>query len=201
MENKINKNEFFINWNNWISILVTNISQDEFIETDICKNKENPFYKNLDNISTFRWRILSTSISIENLIDYCIEFIIFDEKNDKTELFQKIFLKSSHLTFFGKWNILKELCKESSKTKAFYNKEIISSIQDVIELRNNIAHWYSKYDYKENKFYIEYIKNHKLHKDEINDIYILNNTNKVYWCINEINKLIFWNDTTIKKKI
>ncbi len=196
----IDNNSFFINWNNWISVLVENVSQEKFYNSKECY-KYSIFITNLDNISTFRWRILSTSISIENLINYILEFIIFDEKNNSSELFQKYFLRTSNITFFSKWNILKELCKNNEKTKKYYDKEIIRSIQNAIEIRNIIAHWYIIYNFENKCFYIEYIKSGKIVKEEINNDYIEKNSKLVYNCINNINKLIYWYDTTIKKNI
>lgn len=197
MKDWIKQDEFFMNWNNWVSVLIKNLNK---LNTDKL-TKDKSFIQSLENISNFRWNILSISTSIENLINLNIEFILFNVKDDSSELFQNLFLRTSNLTFFAKWNIFKEICKKSHKTKNNYNKEIISSIQKSIEIRNNIAHWYLYYDYKTKSFYIEYYKNNKIIKDLINDEYIKENTKELYNCINNINILIYWEDTTIKKQI
>lgn len=197
MKDWILKNEFFMNWNTWISVLIKNL--DRWKANILTENKL--FIKNLEDISNFRGNILSISTSVESLLNSNIEFILFNVKDDSSELFQNLFLRTTHLTFFAKWNIFKELCKTSHKTKDNYDKKIVSSIQESIELRNNIAHWYLIYDYSIDNFYLEYYKNNKMKKDLIDDEYIESNIKKIYECINTIGILVYWEDTTIRNKM
>jgi hypothetical protein len=48
---------------------------------------------------------------------------------------------------------------------------------------------------------LEYYKNNEMKKDLIDDKYIEDNTKKLYECINTINILVYWEDTTIKNKM
>ena len=192
----INENDkFILNTSTWYSVGIINWNREKWLRLI----NDNSFLNKLKEVSDFRWKVLSISTSIEILINANIELIIFDEQNENSKLFQDLFLRTNYLTFFSKWNIFKELCKSSNKVKKNYDKKIISTIQGVIETRNNLAHWYLIYDYLDKNFYIEYYKRSNIQTDLISEKYIKSSLNELYNCINDINILIYWKDTTIKK--
>jgi len=187
-----------MNWQNWISILV------EWKQSEFNEHKDPNFIKSIDNFSTTRGNILSIAVSIENLIGNNIEYIIFDEQNEWSKLFNDLFLKTSYLWFGNKRKVYKELCKLSSKTKKNYesNKSIIIEIQKCIEIRNKFAHWQFLYKNQEKTFYIEYYSTKS--SESIQEKIDTNNLEEIikifYDCINNINKLV-WIDSTIKTKV
>lgn len=193
MEDKIKKDEIFFNTSNGYSVFVKNCIEHDKIWDNI------KFLEKLKEVTYFRWKIIWYSTSIENLLNANIEFILFNYKDKNSELFQNLFLRTNNLTFFSKWNIFKELCKLSEKTKDYYDKKIITEINNIIELRNHIAHWYLIYDYKEENFYLEYVDRGKVVNKLITDSYIEESIKKLYECINKINILVFWKNTTKKE--
>ena len=194
MTKKIKEN-FFWNWNNGDSILIKNWDKTN----KYLKSKE--FIKSVEAFSLFRGRILSISTSIENLLWYCIEYVLFDEKNNTTELFQKLFLKTTYLWFHWKRKIFKELLKESYKTKDYYDKKIITEIQKCIEFRNKLAHWMLLFDCDEKKFYLESSLKELEYMEISNDDIKIKSEN-FYNCINKINCLVYWKSySTVKMKM
>lgn len=176
--------EFFLNWNNCISIFVKNAEKDN----PIFKSKD--FLKNIDNFSAFRWRILSVSVSIENWLDHAIEYLMFDEKNQSSYRFSSSILKSWMLTYFQKRKVFKDLCKNRDWEKSTHDKVVIWEIHKCIELRNNVAHWTIYYDWKDNAFYFVRIKWMQESSIKITETYILDTSKKLYSCINKLNTLL-----------
>ncbi|HRX63831.1 MAG TPA: hypothetical protein P5060_01870 [Candidatus Absconditabacterales bacterium] len=187
---------FFMNGNNGISILV------EGKQSEFKKHQNTDFIKSIDNFSTIRGNALSIAVSIENLISNNIEYIIFNEQNEGSKLFNNLFLKTPYLGFGNKRRIYKELCKLSSKTKEIYesNKSIITKIQECIEIRNKFAHGQLLYKINDEKFYLEYYSNNITQQEEIVQQKLKEDVSKFYQCINDINKLVGINGT-IKKNI
>lgn len=159
--------------------------QDEIFKTK-------GFRDNMATFSNFRGNILSIATSIESLINSLIEFIIFNEKNDTTELFQNLFLRSNYLSFHNKWKILKELCKQSPKTSQFYKEELVTKIQKCIKDRNIFAHGILYYDANEKSYFLEHFDNNsnEIIKIELTHEYMDKVSREFYDCINSINFLV-----------
>ena len=181
--------DFFMNGQNGVSLLIKNWDKSDE------KFRSKLFLKQITNICNHRWNILSIAISIEMLINAHIEYIIFDEKNKNTVLFQDLFLRSNYLTFFSKWQILKELCKISEKVKKYYDKDVIIRIQECIELRNIFAHGKCFFDSNEDKFYIEFFKSHSIKIKELTYEYFQETVIKFYNAINDLNLLVYWDNS------
>jgi len=175
---------FFRNWNNGLSIAVTNIpKEDAYL-------KSKKFSDAVAHLCDFRWKIVSISISIENRLDWWIEYLLFEKKDLVTELFQSIMLQSNHLTFMSKWKIFKRLCKLKSGEKSIYDSNIIDKIHKAINLRNKLAHWAFYYDWQDKKFYIEWFENDEIKNRELDDKFLSQSIQSLYDCINNLNSLL-----------
>ncbi len=184
---------FHIIWTNWISVNIINWNPHE---KEYFSSEE--FVSQIQAITNIRWWIISTAISIEDFIDNSITYILFDTQDINSELFQNIIMKGWGLTFDSKWKILREITERSSKTKDFYNKTIITSIKNCIEIRNIFAHWNLVYDFSNRLFFLESISKWELSRKEITQEYLESSANKMYECINSISMLVFWYETTVK---
>ena len=110
-----------------------------------------------------------------------------------------MFLKSTTLWFHNKRKIFKELLKSSNKAKGFYDKSIITQIQNCIDIRNELAHWLLFFDSKQKIFFVESYLKDELKIREITNKGIEEISWKFYKCINEINILVWWKDYAIFK--
>lgn len=129
--------------------------------------------RELIQLNKKRTEVLFYSIDLEKSIDSILTKILFEEKrNENSVLFDILFLKSTYVSFFHKWKILKELLKSSSKFKKFYDSELFDKIKQLIELRNNYSHGEVYYNYEKSNFYLRYYKNDKINEQKLDDIFI-----------------------------
>jgi len=95
-----------------------------------------------DALSQIRGRIISSSITIEEYLDYLIVAVLFPNNPEGGSLFRELVLEREFFTFMNKWKTFKELVErgaikiddETSK------KGILKKICDIIETRNKFAH-------------------------------------------------------------
>lgn len=187
--------DFFRNRQDWLSLLVKNINKsDEYLFSD-------EFIWMVESIWLFRGNVIATAISIENRLNFWIEYLIFNVNDDVSITFQKIFLQNNYLTFYNKRKIFKELCKLKNWIKTIYDKKVISEIQKVIEYRNNIAHWGAYYDHAEKKYYFTRIKDNELKIEEINNQILKEKLKECYECISKLTSLYLDSNIGTKREM
>ncbi len=173
---------FFWNTPEWLSIFIKNSEDtDTFFDSPGFRDK-------VKKLVSVRGKILSICVSIEEYLDLALEFLIFDEHNNSSERFTKHIIQSGALTFYSKWKIFRNLCKEREK-KVTYDSDTIGKISKAKDIRNKFAHWTFMYDWNKKLFFLEYIKDYSTKKEKIDSIDFDQILESLYLCINTLSWL------------
>jgi len=171
MENEQNNNEFFLEdfppLINYEHLDKNPSNKRVHFEEDTISISQ----KRTKEISTIRGKIINQMLYIEDFLNKIIASY-FSKSLDDLFRFNNIILSKKEVTLSLKWKILGDLMEDYEYLRKIDNPSLLRrEIQELINIRNDLAHGQLKFDINSKKPFIEYYRN-GIKREEITQDYL-----------------------------